>query len=132
LQPDKPTPWPQFGWDSMDLGDNTYGELGNSSNDQSITPVQVPGLTGVTAISAGGGFSLALKSDGTVWSWGNNTFGELASELLPAGNVPAQVSGLPKIIAVTAGAAHSLALASDAQFGLGYNDEANWQCTEKE
>ena len=40
------------------------------------TPVQVPGLSGVTAIAAGDDFSLALGSDGAgggvVWAWGKN------------------------------------------------------------
>ena len=34
------------------------------------------GLTGVTAIAGGGFFSLALKTDGTVWGWGNNFYGQ--------------------------------------------------------
>ena len=40
-------------------------------------PVQVRGLTGVTAIAAGDGHSLALQGDGTVWAWGFNGNGEL-------------------------------------------------------
>ena len=58
-------------------GGNVDGTLGTASNDRcgnpsfssacSKTPVQVAGLTGVTAIAAGLGYhSLALKSDGTV------------------------------------------------------------------
>ncbi|MDX6430362.1 MAG: trimeric autotransporter adhesin [Streptosporangiaceae bacterium] len=40
------------------------------------------GLTGVTAIAAGGGHSLALKSDGTVVGWGDNSYGQASP---PAG-----------------------------------------------
>jgi hypothetical protein len=42
----------------------------------STTPVQVPGLSGVTAIAAAGA-ALALRSDGTVWTWGGVDSGQL-------------------------------------------------------
>lgn len=42
-------------------GSNAHGELGDGTNENSLEPVQVAGLTGVKAISAGKGFSLALK-----------------------------------------------------------------------
>jgi len=39
--------------------------------------VQVSSLSGVIAVAAGQYFSLALKSDGTVWAWGYNANGQL-------------------------------------------------------
>jgi len=51
--------------------------LGNGSTADSTVPVQVPGLAGITQVSAGLGFDLALRSDGTVWAWGFGIFGEL-------------------------------------------------------
>ena len=47
-------------------GDNSFGELGDSTNIARLVPIQVQGLTNVIAIAAGGGFSMALKDDGTV------------------------------------------------------------------
>jgi alpha-tubulin suppressor-like RCC1 family protein len=41
--------------------------------------VQVTGVTGVTKIAAGLEFSLALRSDGTVWSWGLGNQGQLGN-----------------------------------------------------
>jgi len=46
-------------------GYNYYGQLGDGTTTQRLTPVQVSGLNGVIAIAAGGQyFTLALKSDG--------------------------------------------------------------------
>lgn len=36
------------------------------------------GLSGVTAIAAGGLHSLALKSDGTVVAWGLDNYGQVS------------------------------------------------------
>ena len=56
----------------------------------------------VTAIAAGYGDSLALKSDGTVYAWGYNNYGET--------NVPAGLNG---VTAIACGDYHDLALKSD-------------------
>src|SRR5262249_28313060 len=46
-------------------GDNTYGELGNGTNIQSLKPVRVPTLSDVIAVTAGSQLSYAIKSDGS-------------------------------------------------------------------
>ena len=51
-------------------------------------------LTGVTAISGGGGHSLALKNDSTVWSFGFNSNGQLGDGTTNGSSIPIQVSGL--------------------------------------
>jgi alpha-tubulin suppressor-like RCC1 family protein len=43
-------------------GNNWDGELGNGSNTNSTTPVQVSNITNVGAISAGGTFAAALSN----------------------------------------------------------------------
>lgn len=42
-----------------------------------IALTQVKGLTGMVEISSGYMHSMALKNDGTIWSWGYNKYGEL-------------------------------------------------------
>jgi alpha-tubulin suppressor-like RCC1 family protein len=61
-------------------GHNGYGELGNGTYTTSNMPVQVSDLSGVTSSFGGGVYhSVALKGDGTVWTWGDNSFGQLGN-----------------------------------------------------
>src|SRR5581483_1811997 len=80
--------------------------LGNGRGDGSSTPVQVRGLTKITAVSVGID-KLALRSDGTVWEWG---FADMW------GLGPVKVSGLSDVVAIAAGqnaVAFNLALKED-------------------
>lgn len=95
-------------------GSNGSGRLGNGdpTNADSLVPVQVSNLSGVTAIAGGNSHSLALKSDGTVWAWGSNQSGQLGNGTSGSGadsNVPVQVSGLSGVTAVDGGFYHNLA-----------------------
>ena len=58
---------------------------------------------------------VALKADGTVWTWGQNGNGELGNGISSTIglSVPIQVSGLSNMIAVSGGDCHTAALKSD-------------------
>lgn len=74
-------------------GYNKVGQLGDGTTTRRLTPVQVNGLSGAIAISGGGwgtGYSLALKSDGTVWAWGNNEYGQLGDGTTTNSSIPVQ------------------------------------------
>ncbi len=92
-----------WGW-----GHNYYGQLGNVTTTQTPTPLQVTGLTRITAVSANSYSSAAVKSNGTVWAWGNGI-----------SLTPVAVSGLTNAIEVAAadpaygGGAKFVALKSD-------------------
>jgi alpha-tubulin suppressor-like RCC1 family protein len=97
----------------MAWGSNGMGELGDGSSGwANDVPAPVTGLSGVTAIAAGGDTSLALLSNGTVMSWGANEFGQLGDGSLTQSDVPVAVSGLSGVSSIAVGAA-SLALLDD-------------------
>jgi hypothetical protein len=52
----------------LSTGHNNYGQLGDGYYADRNFPVGVRNLNGVTAVTGGADFSLALKSDGTVWA----------------------------------------------------------------
>ena len=61
------------------------GEIGNGViSSFQLTPIELTGLTGITKISAGGWFSLALRSDGPSGPGVYNDDGELAAAFVDA------------------------------------------------
>ena len=69
-------------------------------------------------MAAGEGFSLAVRSDGTIWAWGHNFSGRLGNDSSESSPTPVRVKGLTGATAVAAGNYHSLALAPDQEVPL--------------
>lgn len=100
--------------DLLSWGTNDYGQLGDGTFNDRFAIGSASNMSGVVAVAAGGddygGFSLALKSDGTVWAWGRNYNGELGDGTYHERSRPVPVGGLTRIVAIAAGGSHSLAL----------------------
>jgi alpha-tubulin suppressor-like RCC1 family protein len=92
-------------------GSNLGGELGTgpATTNHALAPVEVHGsgdidfLHSISAIMGGEAHNVALKSDGTVWTWGYNGMGQLGdgttnNEALP---VPAGLNAVPPLTTVT-------------------------------
>jgi alpha-tubulin suppressor-like RCC1 family protein len=103
------------------MGVNTQGQLGRADGLGTLVPqpslVTVAGLTDVVAISAGYTHSLAVRRDGTVWSWGANFLGQLGRPENLGSQTPAitpgQVSGLSDVVDVAASNNFNYALRRD-------------------
>ena len=60
-------------------GNNTYGQLGDSTISEHALPTLVPLFPDVASISAGNGYTCALKTDGSAYCWGANNLGQLGN-----------------------------------------------------
>ena len=63
------------------------------------SPVQVPGTTWsidpvkLAATKYNNGHALAIKTDGTLWTWGDNTKGEIGDNSIVDKSSPTQIPG---------------------------------------
>ena len=104
-------------------GYNYYGQLGDGTTEDRLTPVQVVGLTNVIKISSGGLASCALKDDGTVWCWGYNNQGQLGDGTTFNRSTPVQVVGLSDVVDISSSGPHTCAVKNDGTvYCWGYNN----------
>jgi len=104
--------------DHGQLGDGTFGNP--ASNNSTNRPEQIV-ASGVTAIAAGRGHSLFLKSDGSLWAMGWNIAGQLGDGTYNDHNLPEQIVA-SNVTAIAAGFGHSLFLKSGSSLHtMGYN-----------
>lgn len=61
-------------------------------------------------IAAGQSQALALRSDGSVWTWGTNLVGEMGISNLTGSYFPLRISGVSNVTGIAAGWQHSLAV----------------------
>jgi len=103
-------------------GSNNLGQLGDDSTTDRAAPVQVYGITGLTAesiavgVTTGFTHSCALMENGTVACWGNNQQGQLGNGNNSDRSVPVPVSVITGLtsaltaVSVSSGIYHSCAL----------------------
>lgn len=93
-------------------GANSYGKLGDGTQGDRPSPVQVNSLSDITAVAAGKYHSFALKNGGTVWTWGLNDAGQLGDGTLINRSSPVQIN-VADIVATASGTEHGLAVKND-------------------
>lgn len=101
-------------------GEGQLGRTANSGNSYTPLKVDIPAGEFIVQVSVGSVHSMALASDGSVWTWGSNSQGQLGTgttiDNMTPHPVPTEITNFPdiavgeKIIEVSAGSYHSLAL----------------------
>jgi alpha-tubulin suppressor-like RCC1 family protein len=111
-------------------GQNNYGQLGNNTLVASTAPVQASGLSGITKVVAGNGFTVALDKYGNVFTWGGSTSYGLntlpkKAGVYPTVKVPHQAA-ISTVKDIDAGAYQVIALKEDNSVWVwGYTDYIN-------
>ena len=112
-------------------GRNSQGELGTSNQTYYSSPVQVGALTNwAKVVASESNWTLALKTDGTLWAWGQNAFGQLGQGNTTYRSSPVQIgsntnwaniaaSSGGAFAITTAGAIYSWGANGIGQLGLG-------------
>jgi len=113
--------FPQISIQNVFVGYNAVGQLGNGTTlEKYLAPSQVGTETVWADVSSGYRHTLALKKDGTLWSWGWNKDGQLGNGHAENTYVPshwhaspAQVGTATNWLAIATGDDHSVALDTD-------------------
>lgn len=104
-------------------GRNNFGQLGDGSTNQRNAPVQIGSDNNWKQVSISGeyevggndqsGYTLAIKTDGSLWAWGNNSDGQLGTGNNTNYFVPARVGISNDWKQVKASMSTSLAIKND-------------------
>jgi alpha-tubulin suppressor-like RCC1 family protein len=107
-------------------GEDKEGELGDDEHkatwERGLTHTEAIGLSGVTQVAAANAHVLALREDGSIWTWGTNQFGQLGLGVdgfeVVTGideRVPHEVPGLSGVVGVGAAGGSDFAILANGE-----------------
>lgn len=105
-------------------GFNNLGQIGQNSTSTLLyrVPVQVGALTDWAQVSCANDFSVAVKTNGTLWSWGLGTAGQLGDGSVVSKSSPVQVGALTDWAQVSAGTSFCTTVKTDGTlWSWGFN-----------
>jgi alpha-tubulin suppressor-like RCC1 family protein len=104
-------------------GENNYGQLGiGDDSEYETSPVRVGTDTDWSSLSSGRNYTLAIKTNGSLWAWGRNNDGQLGIGNYTNQDSPVQTGTETDWINVLAGGYHVIAKKSEnSLWAWGYN-----------
>lgn len=105
-------------------GSNVSGQLGlNVDIEEQTVPTQVGSDTHWSCVSASDNFTMAVKTNGTLWAWGRNQYGQLGLGEANTRYSPAQVGPDMDWAFVSTGRYHTVAIKTNGTiWGWGLNN----------
>lgn len=97
-------------------GYNAYGNLGDNTVNPKLSPIQVGSGTDWDQVASGGQpFTIAIKTNGSIWTWGINSDGELGINAGPLSHKssPVQIGTGTDWKQISAGEYHAAAIKQD-------------------
>jgi alpha-tubulin suppressor-like RCC1 family protein len=92
-------------------GQGTTGRLGLGNSTYYFSPKQIGAGTTWSNVAGGrNGGAIAIKTDGTMWSWGDNGYGRLGLGDTTNRSSPVQIGALTTWLSITAGGYHMAAI----------------------
>ena len=109
-------------------GGNGYGQLGLGASDNSPhpAPIQIGTETNWQQVAGGQWYTLAVKTNGTLWAWGDNKCGQLGIGNTLACNLPTRVGIYTNWLEVACSREHTLAIKTDGTL-WGWGNDENYQ-----
>jgi len=121
-------PTPTYLYNLYSWGGNNYGQLGLGNTTSYSSPKQIGSPQIWSTISSFGKtiHFLALKSDGTLWSWGQNNYGQLGLGNRTSYSSPKQVGALTNWLKISAGYYNSFAIKTNGTLWAWGGDVQSW------